>query len=420
MLRTLAALAVVSLPALAYAATPITAQRVATSLDRPVYATHAPSDPSRLFIVEQGSGSSAAIKILNLTTGTVSATPFLTVTGLSTSGEQGLLGLAFDPNYATNGRFYTYSTNNLGDNEVRRYTVSGNPNVANTAFSTVLNIPHPTNSNHNGGWIAFNPKLTPTTPQYLHIATGDGGAGNDPPNNAQNRASLLGKILRLDVSGASGYTVPPTNPFAGDSDPTTIGEVYSYGLRNPSRDSFDRQTGDLWIGDVGQDTREEVNFLSATHPTVANFGWRLREGTIQTPGVGGAKPPFNVDPVHDYANPGTAAVVGGYVYRGLAIPDLQGEYFFADSYIDNIWSLRSSGQFVANATNRTTELDPGTRDINFLVSFGEDANGELYIMDYGTGANGTGEVFKIVAVPEPGTTSLLAVSALALFRRRRH
>lgn len=372
-------------------------QRVASGLTSPIYVTHAPGDPSRLFIVQRG----GVIRILNLSSGALETTPFLTITGVDTEGEGGLLGMAFHPGYQTNGKFYVNVTIDNGgttpfSTHVREYTVSEDPNVANAASARpILSFAQP-QSNHNGGWIGFSP-----TNPYLYIATGDGGSSNDTgtghtsgTGNAQDITSNpLGKILRVDVNGDdfpadanNNYAIPPNNPFVGE---TGDDEIFAYGLRNPFRAGFDRATGDLWIGDVGQSAREEINVLSASSAGGENYGWRLREGTIATPtgSVGGTRPPGNVDPMYDYnrdADPfGGTVVTGGYVYRGPD-PALHGKYFFLDSRNsvsaadDNYWMFDPADPY-GTVQNIDGMLTPNQGSPTFPVSFGEDEMGHLYI-----------------------------------------
>ncbi|HRX83771.1 MAG TPA: PQQ-dependent sugar dehydrogenase [Phycisphaerae bacterium] len=383
------------------AATPFGTVRVATGLNRPDFVTAPPGDTDRLFIVEQ---NTAQIRILNLTSGTINATPFVTVSDVLTSGnEQGLLGLAFHPDYASNGYFYVnYTSSSLGgDTVIARYQVSANPDVANTASkTTILTFDQPF-TNHNGGWIGFSPLNG-----YLHIATGDGGSGCDPGQRAQNTSLLLGKILRIDVDGDDfpgdanrNYAIPPDNPFATAGG---AGEVFDYGLRNPYRCSFDRLTGDLYIGDVGQDYREEVSFHPAGVPGGINFGWDCMEGTACSNNAGShctvsgctCNDPSLTLPIYDYNQYQTSrqAVTGGNVYRGCAIPDLRGTYFLADYATAEIWSFHYLNGSVGTVTDRTSQLAPpaGQGSISLVSSFGEDGNGELYICDLG------GEVFKLV------------------------
>jgi len=372
----------------ARSATPLTTVRIASGLSLPLYVTAPPGDTTRLFIVEQrGADNRGRIKILK--NGAVLGTPFLTTGLLATAGEQGLLGLAFAPDYATSGRFYIDYSDSTGADVVARYTVSGDPDVANPGGTRILTIPDPFD-NHNGGWLAFGPD------GYLYVATGDGGSGGDPGDRAQNLNVLLGKILRLDVSGAA-YTSPPTNPYFGAT--PGLDEIWAFGLRNPWRDSFDRKTHDLVIGDVGQAQIEEIDFAAAGTGAGANYGWRCFEGTLAfasstTIPCGSCSAPGcpKVFPAYEYAHAlGRCSLTGGYVYRGCAIPDWNGVYFFADYCTAEIWSGQFQGGSLVNVTDRTAVLAPGGGlAINSITSFGEDARGELYICDQG------GEVFKIV------------------------
>ena len=360
---------------------------------RPISATFAPGRPNELFVVDQ----SGLIQILDLTTNTFNAQPFLNIQSFvdDTENEQGLLGLAFDPNYASNGYFYVNYTRDPGAGldrtRIDRFQAI-NPTSATTVStgtqSSVLEF-NQDFDNHNGGWIGFSP-----TDDYLYIASGDGGSGDDPNNRGQSKNTRLGKILRVDVTGddfpsdpIENYSVPSDNPFANDSDPNTLDDIWAYGLRNPWRASFDRQTGDLWIGDVGQGAREEIDF-QADGVGGANFGWRLREGDIQTPGsVGGPAPADHVGPVYDYLSFGSGlftgnSVVGGYVYRGPD-PELQGRYFFADSFPEQLWTFEPSNPD-GTVQNVESILDP-TGSIFTPVSFAEDTNGNLYILNLGGG-----------------------------------
>jgi len=346
--------------------------RVASGLSAPIFVTHAPDDPSRLFIAQRG----GSIRILDLNTGSLLATPFLTTT-VDSSGEGGLLGLAFHPDYNTtglpgSGKFYLdVTTGSPFTTRIREFTVSAaNPNVANAAsLREILSYPQP-QTNHNGGWIGFSP-----VDRQLYIAFGDGGNINDSGtghttgtgNGQDTTSNFLGKMLRINPLGddfptdaARNYSIPLTNPFrAGVGDPADdVGddEIWAYGLRNPFRASFDRANGDLWIGDVGESTREEIDHQLASSTGGENYGWRLREGTIATPtgGVGGAKPPGAVDPVYDYDRDldqfGGSVVTGGYIYRGPD-PALQGKYFFLDSRNsastadDNYWMFDPANPF---------------------------------------------------------------------------
>ncbi len=364
----------------------IQATRVATRLSRPVFATAAPGDSSRLFILEQHTGR---IEILDQSTGQLLATPYLDLARLSTGGEQGLLGMAFDPNFSDTGEFYVNYTESSGRTNIVRYRVSEDPNVADAnSAETILTISQP-QSNHNAGWMDFGPD------GLLYVAVGDGGSSNDQGTghtpsigNGQDLTdNLLGKMLRLDVSRDDfpndenrNYGIPPTNPFVGaDGDD----EIWAYGLRNSWRNSFDSLTGDLWIADVGQGQREEINFQSADSTGGENYGWRLREGTIQTPSVGGPEPPDYVGPIYDYrhssSSTGGFSVTGGYVYRG-PLPALQGHYFFADFVSNQVWSLRFDGEKVVDFQIRTDQIVTDAGSLEGISSFGEDHEGNLYVV----------------------------------------
>jgi glucose/arabinose dehydrogenase len=384
----------------------ISSERVATGVSLPVFVTAPTGDTERLFIIEQQTGR---IEIMDLATDTISATPFLTVSDLDTGFfEQGLLGMAFDPDYANNGYFYVNLTSSSGngDTHIRRYQVQGDPATSNVADPTsglnILTFDQP-QDNHNGGWIGFSPN----DPDNLYIATGDGGGSDDNDaghtagtGNAQDITNnRLGKMLRInpsrDEEPTTLYTIPEDNPLVGV---TGDDEIWAYGLRNPFRASFDRQSGDLWIGDVGQVAREEINFQPADSAGGENYGWRLREGTIATPsgGVGGARPPGNVDPVYDYTRGSGAfqgnVVIGGYVYRG-PVPEVVGHYFFADNGSNNIWKLDPHAVDIpASVTNINSALTPPRGSINSIGSFGEDDAGNLYIVEVGGG-----EIYRIVS-----------------------
>ena len=397
-----------------------------------MFATFAPGDSTRLFIAERGtpndSGSaSASIRILDLTTGVLQTTPYLTITGLNNTGEGGLLGLAFHPDFQTNSKFYTYVTANDSvsgtpfSSYIREYSApSPTSNTANTAFTPILNLTQP-QSNHNGGFIGFSPN-----DDYLYIMLGDGGNGNDtgtghtePGGNAQDITSnFLGKALRIDVdrddfpSDANrNYGIPfdtaesPGNPFApatpGATNPTGDDEIWAYGLRNPFRAGFDRATGDLWIGDVGQGAREEIDFQSGDSEGGENYGWRLREGFIQTPSVGGPKPTGVVDPVYDYQRPGASGidpnftgttVFGGVPYRGPD-PELQGFYFFGDTSANRLWMLKPATETTPQVVEYITPqlpIPPDGGTPSQPVAITEDAVGNLYISYL------SGSVYRIV------------------------
>lgn len=367
--------------------------RVASGLNRPIFVT-APLGDDRLFIVEQR----GVIKILK--EGSVLPAPFLDIDGLipdpSNFDERGLLGLAFDPGFASNRRFYVnyYSLGN--QTVIARYRASAtNPDVAvPDSVETIITIAQPA-PNHNGGTIAFSP-----VDGYLYLGMGDGGGSGDPQDRAQNPLEILGKYLRLDVSGASGYVVPASNPFVGN--PAYRPEIWALGVRNPYRWSFDRLTGDLWIADVGQGAWEEVDFQPAGSAGGENYGWDTMEGNHCFEPPSGCDQTGLVLPIHEYSHGQGCSITGGYVYRGAAIPELQGTYFFADYCFDTIWSLRYNGTNVTEFIDRTAELAPGGGlTITDISGFGEDGFGELYIVDRGTTT--TGEVYKLL--PEPGDIS---------------
>ena len=374
---------------------PLTTKLVTAGLSSPVAIAAPPGDFDRIFVVEQ---NTAQIRIVQQ--GNLVPTPFLSLaSSIVAGGEQGLLGLAFHPNYASNGRFFVqYTAKPSGDVVVMAFKVSAaNPNIANPlSGAKLLQVSHPF-ANHNGGNLKFG------ADGYLYIGIGDGGSANDPFNNAQNLSSLLGKILRIDVDSGTPYAIPPMNPFVGV--PGARPEIWAYGLRNPWKFSFDGTLTDLYIADVGQDSYEEIDFQVGGSPGGLNYGWRCFEGNHST-GLSGCLGSTAVEkPILEYPH-GTmgCAVIGGCVYRGFAIPDLRGTYFFADWCTSKIWSFQYQGGVIANYQERTAELVPndGVSSINSISAFGEDAAGELYIVDY-TG----GELFKVIpnaSVPLFGVT----------------
>lgn len=373
----------------------ITTRRIVQGIDRPIYVTAPSGDSDRLFIVEQHTGQ---IKIFNLATETLNPEPFLDIDNLATGNEQGLLGLAFHPDYATNRKFYVHFTENGGTAGMSRIAeyVATSDDLANIdSRRNVLSFDQPF-SNHNGGWIGFGPN-----DDYLYIASGDGGAGGDPGNRAQNLNSKLGKILRIDVDGTSHgeYGVPDANPFYDPGDTNLADdEVWAYGLRNPWRASFDRATGDFYIGDVGQGEWEEIDYQPAASTGGENYGWKVMEGNHCFANATQGNPPC-FDPqftpaIHDYPHGGPPdggfSVTGGYAYRG-PIPEIQGTYFFGDFGTSQIWSFVVDDNTKTNFQNRTAELRPPVGSIGNIASFGEDALGNLYIVDLG------GEIFRVEA-----------------------
>jgi glucose/arabinose dehydrogenase len=403
----------------------LTTQQIATGFARPVFATSPRGDFNRLFVVEQRSGSTGRVRVVSLVDNSVSSTIYLSITNVATGNEQGLLGLAFHPNFMQNGYFYVNYTRSAqsgvsaGSTIIARYRATGgDPNSLTadpTSATILLTIPQP-DSNHNGGWIGFGPDGN------LYIATGDGGNANDTngtstitavghtaaTGNAQDITNnKLGKMLRIDVDGPDNipgnaddadatlglpYRTPSNNPFNGS---TGDREIWAYGLRNPWRPSFDRETGDLWIADVGQNLIEEINCAPSTAAGL-NYGWRCMEANSCTGLTGCTCNAASLYmPLHSYTHTlSRCSITGGYVYRGCAIPWLRGNYFFADYCGGQIYTLQkgSTYQTSTNLIDRTAELDPpGTATIVNVMSFGEDALGELYICDQ-TG----GTIYKIV------------------------
>jgi glucose/arabinose dehydrogenase len=365
--------------------------RVGTGFSEPLYLTGVPDGSGRVFVVQKA----GRIRILNPATGAVVASDFLNLAGqISIDGERGLLGLAPAPDFSATGIFYVYLTNPAGTIEVRRYrTQTGNREVADPASGDViLSIPHPGASNHNGGWIEFGPD------GLLYMGVGDGGGGGDLGNNAQNVNVLLGKLLRIDPRGdafpgdpQSDYLIPPSNPFAQGGGRA---EIWAYGLRNPFRASFDPLTQNLWIGDVGQGAREEIDLMRPGDGG-ANFGWRVLEGTAVFNGTPTAS---MVPPVAEYshgAGPREGnSVTGGYVYRG-PVEALRGQYFFGDFVNGNLWSIPlarvSLGATLASSAFilRRTDFTPNAGAITNVASFGVDQQGNLYIVDF------DGEIFRV-------------------------
>ncbi len=396
-------LAAIGLSALCIAAgtsfarqSPVTTERIVTGLVRPIGVFHAPGDTDRIFVIEK----QGRIRIIDINTNTLIATPFLdvdSITGGGTSNfsEQGLLGLAFHPDYANNGLFYINHTTTAGHTRIAEYQVSANPDIADASSRRVILAITQPFSNHNGGWIDFGPD------GFLYVSTGDGGSANDPGNRAQDITNqLLGKMLRIDIDGDDfpgdtqrNYAIPPSNPFVGI---TGDDEIWSYGLRNAWRNSFDRETGDLWIADVGQNAWEEIDFQPAASSGGENYGWRCYEGNNNFNLSGCAPANTMVFPIQTYSHGSGCSVTGGYVYRGCKMPENHGEYFYADYCSNIIWSLRYDGNAVSDFQVRTGDLAPSVGSISSITSFGEDANGEIYICD-----QSGGEIFKII--PQSGT-----------------
>ncbi|MEO8577266.1 MAG: PQQ-dependent sugar dehydrogenase [Gemmatimonadales bacterium] len=344
-------------------------QSVASGFNSPVYITSPPGD-SRLFVVEQPG------RIRIISGGQLITTPFLDITSkVSSGGERGLLSVAFHPQYATNGFFYVYFTGSGGELRIERYSVTANANVANAASAKViLTVPHPV-SNHNGGLAMFGPD------GMLYLGLGDGGGAGDPNLNGQNTNTLLGALLRIDVNNGDPYSIPSNNPFAGRNDAKQ--EIWAIGLRNPWRYSFDRVTGLLYIADVGQNLLEEVNIVPSTRAGV-NYGWNVMEATSCYNASTCNKTGLEI-PVLEYSHSdGSCSITGGFAYRGSALPEIAGHYFYADYCLGKVKSFLFQNGVATD--KRTWDLI----SVGAVTSFGEDAAGELYL----TSANGG--VYKIV------------------------
>jgi glucose/arabinose dehydrogenase len=354
---------------------------VATGLSQPLYAVAPPGDVDRLFIVEQ----TGAIRILEA--GVLLPSPFLTIQSLSCCGERGLLSVAFHPSYDQSGLFYVDYTDTNGNTRIERFTVSADPNLADASSATlVLAVDQPA-GNHNGGLLQFGPD------GYLYVGLGDGGGANDQFQNGQDSTTLLGSLLRIDVDGGTPYAIPPDNPFVND--PGARPEIWAYGLRNPWRYSFDRTTSDLYIADVGQGQWEEIDVQPAAGAGGENYGWNIMEGTHCFLSASCDQTGL-VLPVHEYDHSSRCSVTGGYVYRGAALPSLQGHYFYGDYCDGVVRSFRVVGGVATDHRNWSAEFGtlPG------ITSFGEDGGGELYVtagsnvyqMVPGSAAMGAGRV----------------------------
>jgi glucose/arabinose dehydrogenase len=368
----------------------------ASGLSAPVGFVQDPTNDAVQFVVEQ------AGRIRVIQGGAVQPTDFLDLRGdITAGGERGLLGMAMAPDYATSGRFYVNFTNPSGHTVIARFRRAASaPPVADRTSRFDLRWPSGLRyiaqpySNHNAGDLAFGPD------GYLYVGLGDGGSGNDPENRAQNPSELLGKMLRIDVnvpdSNPNGYVVPPTNPFVSGGPAGVLREIWSFGLRNPWRYSFDLPsrggTGALIIADVGQGAWEEVDYEPAGRGG-RNYGWRYREGAHDN--VTSPPPVYNasnlIDPIHEYGRSAGQSISGGYVYRGAALPSHRGRYFYADYVSGRVWSIGltinpSTGEATASApTDHTAELG-GASVLGRISAFGLDASGELYVVSHSTGS----------------------------------
>ena len=374
--------------------------KIAEGFSKPLYICQPPGDGGRLFVVEQ----KGVIKIIK--NGEKLRKPFADLRSkvhnpLMPGDERGLLGIAFHPDYQSNKFVYLNYVDEKDHTIVSRFTVSGDPNSLDVKSEKILIKLKQPFSNHNGGHMDFGPD------GYLYISIGDGGKCGDPNNHAQNLDNLFGKILRIDVDNGEPYTIPSENPFVNVEG--AKGEIWLYGLRNVWRFSFDRETGDMYLGDVGQDKWEEINFVSSASTGGQNFGWRVMEGNHCY------HPPENcesigVPPIFEYPNNANymrvltgmdepdidgCSVTGGYVYRGSNITGLSGTYFFADYCSGNIWTFKVTDGENLEFRNRTQEINLGGGEFtNYISSFGEDNSGELYLVDY------SGEIYKLIAKTE--------------------
>ncbi|MDH3597150.1 MAG: PQQ-dependent sugar dehydrogenase [Rhodospirillales bacterium] len=351
----------------------LTLEPIATGLARPVDIAHAGDGSGRLFIVLQGG------RIVIHDGAGVLAPPFLDVTSLvSCCGERGLLGLAFHPDYASNGFFYVNYTDGSGDTVIARYRVSADPDLADPGSADILLTVAQPYTNHNGGQLRFGPD------GFLYIGLGDGGSGGDPENRAQDLSELLGKILRIDVDGGPPYSIPPDNPFVGVAGARP--EIWARGLRNPWRFSFDRLTGDLFIADVGQGAREEVDFQPAGSSGGENYGWRLMEGSSCFDPPAGCNDGSLALPIIEYGHvDGNCSITGGYRYRGARLPALAGQYLYADFCSGRLWTAAEEvdAAWTSYETLRTTAR---------FSAFGENEAGDLYIAHL---AQSAGTVYRI-------------------------
>ncbi|MEE9132697.1 MAG: PQQ-dependent sugar dehydrogenase [Gemmatimonadota bacterium] len=340
---------------------------VASGFSNPIYLTAPAVDP-RLFVVEQ----SGRIKIVE--SGQVRAAPFLDITDrVSSGGERGLFSVAFHPQYGSNGFFYVNYTDSNGDSRIERYSVTGDPDIADpNSAKLIISLQQPF-SNHNGGLVVFG------SDGMLYIGLGDGGSGGDPQGHGQNTSTLLGSLLRIDVDGGDPYAVPLDNPFIGGGG---AGEIWAYGLRNPWRFSFDRVANQLYIADVGQNAWEEVDVVSASEAGL-NYGWNSMEGS-QCFATDPCDATDLVLPALEYGRSEGCSVTGGYVYRGSAIPGIQGHYFYSDYCSGFLRSFR----FTAGSVSDEREWDVG--DLGSVLSFGQDADGELYVL------SGNGNLYRLV------------------------
>jgi glucose/arabinose dehydrogenase len=355
----------------------------------PVFLTHAGDNTDRIFVVEQP----GRIKVFPNSSSATDAKTFLDITDrVAYTGEMGLLGLAFHPDYANNGYFYVnYTADNPLRTIIARFQVTSNPDSAdNNSEFQILTFSQPY-QNHNGGWISFRP-----TDGYLYIGTGDGGNAGDPQNNGQSITTLLGKILRIDVDGGTPYTIPTTNPFY-DSTGNVMREIYAWGMRNPWRCSFDPVTDWFWAGDVGQGAWEEIDIIN----NGKNYCWRCYEGN-HSYNLSGCNYPEYIFPIWEYGHGPECSITGGYVYRGANVPELVGKYIYGDYCSNKIWSLEYDGINPPTNTYLLTATGP-------LTSFGVDQQNELYLTSF----NGNGRIYRFTPTVT-GTESEITPSGYSL------
>jgi glucose/arabinose dehydrogenase len=352
----------------------LTARLVVSGLDQPLDLQSAPGDPDRLYVVEQGG------RIRVVRDGTLAEAPFLDVSArVSSTGERGLLGLAFHPRFATNRRlFVNYTTAESGNTVIAEFQATSADAADPASEQRLLVVPQPF-ANHNGGALAFG------NDGYLYVALGDGGSAGDPLGNGQNVDALLGKILRIDVDGGAPYAIPPDNPLLGN--PAALPEIWAFGLRNPFRMSFEHATGDLYIGDVGQGRVEEIDIGFASRGGGENYGWNVTEGSLCYSPSRDCDTTGLTLPVLEYGHDEGCSVTGGVVYEGCRMPDLVGTYFYGDYCSAFVRSFRfASGQV-------TEQRDWTLSGIDHITSFGRDAYGEVYVVDR------DGEVYRLEPAP---------------------
>jgi glucose/arabinose dehydrogenase len=353
----------------------LTARRIASGLRNPLDLQSVSGDRERIYVVEQGG------RILVVVSGRLQAAPFLDIADrIVSGGERGLLGLAFHPQFASNRRLFVNYTNRSGDTHISEFRATSTDQADPSSERVLLVVDQPF-ANHNAGGLVFG------NDGMLYVGLGDGGSAGDPFRNGQNLATLLGKMLRLDVDRGSPYAVPGDNPFLSVAGARP--EIWAYGLRNPYRFAFDRVTGDLYIGDVGQNRREEIDVGLAARRGGENYGWNVTEGTLCFSPSSGCSTAGLTPPVIDYSHGEGCSVTGGVVYRGSCMPDLAGTYFYGDFCTGFVRSFRLAAGQPGELRDWTSSLGGG---IDAISSFGLDADGEVHVVDY------DGEVYQLVPV----------------------